>query len=170
MRLVSKAPKTKFWRVGELAEAAGVSTDTLRHYERKGILRPQRAHNGYREYSAEALERVRMVRQALAVGFTLDELSMILRVFDQGGAPCHEVRSLAVNKLAEIEKHLHEVIALRNELRESLKDWDARLAKTSSGKRAGLLKSLATRESMRHSSTSIILRKPKLNKKGKKDE
>jgi DNA-binding transcriptional MerR regulator len=167
---MGKPPKVRFWRAGELAKAVGVSTDTLRHYERKGILRPQRSHNGYREYSEEALERVRMVRQAMAVGFTLDELSMILRVFDQGGAPCHAVRNLAVNKLAEIDKHLQDVIALRNELRESLKDWDAKLAKTTSGKRAGLLKSLAARESVRHKSTSFILRKPKLKRKGKKDD
>ena len=53
---------------------AGVSTDTLRHYERKGVLHSQRAGNGYREYPEDALERVRMVRQGLAIGFTLDEL------------------------------------------------------------------------------------------------
>jgi len=158
------------WRVGELAEAAGVSADTLRHYERKGILRPRRSGNGYREYAEDSLERVRMIRQALAVGFTLDELSEIFKVFDRGGAPCHQVRSLAANKLAEIEDHLREVTALRNELRAALKDWDNRLAKTGSGQRAGLLKALAARASVRRSSTSLLLRKPKRNKKGRDHE
>jgi DNA-binding transcriptional MerR regulator len=127
-----------------------------------------RSGNGYREYPEHALERVRMIRQALAVGFTLDELSAVFRVFDRGGAPCHEVRSLAAEKLAEIERHLQDVIAMRDELRESLKDWDERLSKTTGGQRAGLLKALAARDSVRASSTSLLLRKPK--RKGKKND
>lgn len=165
-----KTPKRGSWRVGELAKAAGVSTDTLRHYERKGILRPRRARNGYREYPAEALERLKMVRQAMVVGFTLDELSAILKIFDEGGVPCHEVRSLAASKLAELERHLQDVTALCNELRDSLRDWDARLAKTTSGQRAGLLKALAARQSIRYTPNRVLLRKPSLKKKGKNDE
>ena len=77
----------KFLNSGELAKAAGVSTDTLRHYERKGVLaRPKRGSNGYRQYPADALDRVCLVRRALAVDFTLDELAGILRVRDGGGA------------------------------------------------------------------------------------
>ena len=79
-----------FWAIGELAKATGVTTDTLRHYERKGVLHSQRAGNGYRQYLEDALERVRMVRQGLAIGFTLDELRSIFKVFDRGGAPCDD--------------------------------------------------------------------------------
>lgn len=157
------------WGIGELAKAAGVSTDTLRHYERKGVLHSQRAGNGYREYPKDALERVRLVRQGLAIGFTLDELRSIFKVFDRGGAPCQQVRSLAANKLAQIETHLQEVIALRDDLKNALKDWDKRLAKTASGQRAGLLKTLATRNGVR-SSSSLLLRRPSINKKGSKHE
>jgi DNA-binding transcriptional MerR regulator len=159
---------SKSWRVGELAKASGVSADTLRHYERKGVLCSQRASNGYREYPENAIERVRLIRQALAVGFTLDELSAIFDIFDRGGAPCHQVRSMAANKLAEIENHLKQVAALRDDLRAALKDWDARLAKTAVGQRAGLLKTLAARSSVGAQSTSLLLRKPKRNKKRKK--
>jgi len=155
------------WRIGELAGATDVSTDTLRHYERKGVLNSRRAGNGYREYPADALERVRMIRQALAVGFTLDELNAIFKIFDRGGAPCQQVRSLAASKLARIETHLEEVIALRDDLRAALKDWDKRLAKTASGERAGLLKTLAVRSGAR-SSTSLLLRKPSIKQKGQK--
>lgn len=162
-----KNSKTEPWRIGELAKATGVSTDTLRHYERKGVLRSERSSNGYRAYPKDALERVRTIRQALAVGFTLDELSAIFRVFDGGGAPCQQVRSLAAQKLAEVESHLQEVTALRNDLRTALKDWDARLAKTGMGQPAGLLKALAARDSVHGSSTSFLLRKPKQNRKGK---
>ena len=155
------------WSIGELAKATGVSTDTLRHYERKGVLHSQRAGNGYRQYPEDALERVRMVRQGLAIGFTLDELRSIFKVFDRGGAPCQQVRSLAANKLAQIETHLQEVIALRDDLKNALEDWDKRLAKTASGQRAGLLKTLAARNGVR-SSSSLLLCRPSIKKKGQK--
>jgi DNA-binding transcriptional MerR regulator len=154
------------WKVGELAKAAGVSPDTLRHYERKGLLRPPRLENGYREYPNHALERVQMIRQALAVGFTLDELGAIFNVFDHGGAPCRQVRALAATKLAEIERHLQDVLAMRDTLRKSLKEWDKRLATTASGQRAGLLKALAAHKTVRHSSNTLLLRKPQKNQKG----
>jgi DNA-binding transcriptional MerR regulator len=150
-----------------LAKATGVSTDTLRHYERKGVLHSQRAGNGYRQYPEDALERVRMVRQCLAIGFTLDELRSIFQVFDRGGAPCQQVRNLAVSKLAQIELHLQEVTALRNDLKDALKEWDKRLAKTTSGQRAGLLKTLAARNGV-GSSSALFLRKPSIKKKGPK--
>jgi len=158
------------WRVGELAQAAGVSTDTLRHYERKALLKPKRSTNCYREYPAHALERVQMIRQALAIGFTLDELAEIFKVFDHGGAPCHDVRDLAAKKLGEIERHLQEVTALRYELREALADWDTRLAKTTRGQRANLLKTLTARQNVQRLSSSLLLRKSKPKKKGKKND
>ena len=155
------------WAIGELAKATGVSTDTLRHYERKGVLHSKRAGNGYREYPEDALERVRIVRQGLAIGFTLDELRSIFKVFDRGEAPCQQVRNLAASKLAQIETHLQEVIALRDDLKNALADWDKRLAKTASGQRAGLLKTLAARDGVR-SSSSLLLRRPSVKKKGQK--
>ena len=161
------ASSSHSWRIGELATATGVSTDTLRHYERKGVLHSQRAGNGYREYLKDAFERVRMIRQALAMGFTLDELSAIFKVFDRGGAPCQQVRSLAASKLAQIETHIEEVIVLRDDLRDALKDWDKGLAKTASGQRAGLLKTLAARNGVRLSG-SLLLRKPSTKKRGRK--
>jgi len=65
----SKTAKDGNWRIGNLAKATGTSTDTLRHYERKGVLTSKRLHNGYRVYPEDAVERVRTVRKALAVGF-----------------------------------------------------------------------------------------------------
>ncbi len=133
-----------FLRAGELAAAAGVSTDTLRHYERKGVLAAaRRSRNGYREYPVEALARVRLVRRALGVGFTLTELARILKVRDRGGAPCREVRVLAAAKLADIEARLQELLSMRAELRGTLRDWDARLAGKGANERAGLLDALS---------------------------
>jgi DNA-binding transcriptional MerR regulator len=135
--------ENNFYRSGELAELAGVSTDTLRHYEQKGVLaRPLRKANDYRQYPASALQRVRLVRRALAVGFTLDELAAVLNVRDRGGAPCTEVRMLAAAKLSDIETRLREMSELRKELRAVLKDWDTRLEHRTPGQPAHLLESL----------------------------
>jgi DNA-binding transcriptional MerR regulator len=135
-----------FFSSGKLASLVGVSADTLRHYERKGVLaRPRRGPNGYREYPAEALERLQLVRRALAVGFTLDELAGILQVRDRGGNPCAEVRELAALKLAEVETRLRELRQVRDELRATLQDWDTRLAGRSGGERAHLLEHLPNR-------------------------
>jgi len=142
---MTTAPARKaYFRAGELAKASGVSPDTLHHYERKGVLAaPRRSSNGYREYPIAALDRVRLVRQALAVGFTLDELALILKTRDTGKAPCREVRVLAGTKLSNIEAQLRELISLRDILRVTLQEWDALLAKTAAGQRAGLLEALS---------------------------
>ena len=129
---------------GELADSAGVSRDTLRHYERKGVLaRPLRGQNGYRKYPPEALQRVQLIRRALSVGFTLDELAKVLKVRDADGAPCEEVRRIATQKLLDVQDQLRELTALRDDLQETLKDWETRLAHRANGKRANLLESLS---------------------------
>lgn len=155
----------KFWLAGELAAAANVSTDTLRHYERKGVLaRPARSPNGYRRYPLEALDRVRTIRNALAVGFTLDELARILGERDKGGAPCREVRAMVGSKLADIEMHLKNLAVLRDDLKMTIADWDTRLAITLPDGRAGLLESLSARP-VRDGNTSKFRKKVKRNDK-----
>ena len=142
-RINSKA----YLRSGELAERAGVSTDTLRHYERKGLIpAPRRSQNGYREYAADTLDRVRLVRRALTVGFTLDELIPILRERDKGGAPCRKVRALTAMKLEQVEAQLKQISALRDELRGVLIEWDSLLESTAPGQPVRLLESLASSE------------------------
>ncbi len=136
--------KSETLRSGELARRAGVSTDTLRHYERVGVLaRPRRERNGYRQYGLHALERVVLVRRALALGFTLEELRRLLAARERGRPPCSEVRRLASAKLAEIDLRLSQMKALRDLLERTLSDWDARLAGTALGAPARLLESLA---------------------------
>ena len=148
--------ETNYLRSGELSKLAGVSSDTLRHYERKGLLaRPRRSSNGYREYPLAALDRVRLIQRALGVGFTLEELSRILAVRDRGGAPCHQVRALAGKKLSEVETQLEELVALRCELRELLTSWDALLEKTSASGRAGLLENFAAKTSPKRNRSSL---------------
>ena len=130
-------------RSAELARLAGVSPDTLRHYELKGLLpRAIRSANGYREYPPEACTRVRLVRRAVSLGFTLDELARLVAVRDRGGAPCSEVRALAAAKLALLEERLAELQDARDRLRGVLTHWDTLLARTPRGGRAALLDAL----------------------------
>jgi DNA-binding transcriptional MerR regulator len=128
---------------GELAKRAGVSADTLRHYERSGVLaKPARSANNYRVYPDEAIGRVLVIRRSLAFGFSLAELAVILRERDKGGAPCRKVRAIAALKLAATESRLVELTRLRDDLRVLLNDWDARLRNATPGTRSGLLESL----------------------------
>ncbi|HSD71383.1 MAG TPA: MerR family transcriptional regulator [Thermoanaerobaculia bacterium] len=132
-------------RSGEVARKAAVSTDTLAHYERRGLLRkPPRLANGYRSYPADAVDRVVLIKRALAVGFTLDELARLLRDRDAGRPPCHEVRALAERKLRDLEQRLLDLIRLRDALEAMLENWDLRLAQSVDGTPARLLESLAS--------------------------
>jgi DNA-binding transcriptional MerR regulator len=130
-------------RSGELARLAGVSTDTLRYYERKRILpRPARTAAGYRQYPPEALERVRLVRRAIAIGFGVEELAKVLQVRERGGAPCRQVHALAVSKLAELDRRIAELSAFRGQLQAIVAQWAERLERTPQGSRANLLETL----------------------------
>ena len=133
----------KMFRSGELARLSGVSPDTLRYYERVGLLPlPRRAPNGYREYTASALDRVLLIQRALEMGFNLEELKRILAARDRGALPCGEVRRLASQKLGELDARLIELASLRDQLQKTIQNWDSRLAATPQGKPARLLESL----------------------------
>jgi DNA-binding transcriptional MerR regulator len=145
-------------RSGEIARRAGVSSDTLRHYERKGLLaKPRRLENGYRMYPPEALDRVRLVQRALAVGFTLDELARLLRARDRGQPPCREVRALAEQKLRDVEQQMEDLSRFREALDRMLRDWDVRLAKANGKSPAWLLESLASEPPIRSSARRALV-------------
>lgn len=136
---LSGMDKRVFLRIGPLARQTGLSVDTLRHYERKGVLVARRSPSGYREYPLEAIDRVRLIQRALSVGFTLDELARVFRVRERGGAPCRAVRALAAAKLQSMEERICEALALRDQLRALIAKWDATLACTPKGQPAHLL-------------------------------
>lgn len=129
---------------GELAAAAGVSVDTLRHYERRGLLAiARRLPNGYRRFPRGSVARVQLIQRALSMGFGLDELTRILRARDGGRPPCQEVRALAAAKLADVERRIESLAAFRKDLVRTLADWDRRLAARRPSEPARLLESLA---------------------------
>jgi DNA-binding transcriptional MerR regulator len=148
----ANASTTRSLYSGELARLAGVSPDTLRFYERRGLLPlAQRTASGYRVFPPEALARVRLIRGALSIGFSVAELTAILRERDHGGAPCRRVRELTANKLAALEVQLRDLQSWRRELRKTLAAWDRTLKDTPRGKRAGLLEAFVATHPKRQS-------------------
>jgi DNA-binding transcriptional MerR regulator len=128
---------------GELARLSGVSADSLRHYERLGLLpRPPRTDGGYRDYPAAALARVQVIHRALHIGFSLPELTAVLKLRDRGEFPCREARRIAGQKVEQLRAHIKELTAMRRQLERILRDWDARLARAGHGKPARLLENL----------------------------
>lgn len=132
---------------GELAKICGVSPDTIRHYERVGVLPAAvRGANGYRIFPREAAGRVLLIRRALAIGFSLAEVAKILRQRDGGSPPCRNVRAMAGEKLQALDQRIAEMIAMRDELAKLLEEWDAKLATTRDGEPAHLLAALVNEE------------------------
>lgn len=130
-----------------LASLTRVSTDTLRHYERLGLLPgAERTPAGYRRYPPASVERVRLIQRALLIGFSLKELAAVLRQREHGAPPCRRVRTLVGDRLAALEARLLELTELRDEMRALVRDWDERLARTPDGQRARLLDMLAGRK------------------------
>jgi DNA-binding transcriptional MerR regulator len=91
----------------------------------------------------DTIARMKLIQCALAVGFTINELSRILRRRDSGGAPCRDVQTLAREKLVNLTRRRRELDRLCRLLKSALGRWEVALAKTPRGKRAGLLDSLA---------------------------
>jgi DNA-binding transcriptional MerR regulator len=127
-------------RSGELARLTGVSRDTLRLYERRGLLpAPGRSQSGYRRYGAAAAHRVRLIRAALSIGFTIDELGEIFAARDGGRAPCRRVHALAIQKASSLEARIAEMQGILGALNLAIRDWDHTLTRTGPHERAGLL-------------------------------
>lgn len=134
---------SKTLRSGALAKSAGVSPDTIRHYEKLGVLpRASPTQSGYRIYPASTLERVLVVQRALRIGFTLAELAEVLRARDAGGAPCRRVYQLAQNKLKGIEADIAVLKRIRRYVKKVLRDWEQRIESAGSGEKSHLLYSL----------------------------
>lgn len=104
--------------IGQLAKAGGLGVETVRYYEREGILEPpRRAANGYRHYPPEAVARLAFVRRAKALGFSLAEIRELLGLAE----PCGDrarVKDLAQHKLAEIDRRIEELRRMRGALAE----------------------------------------------------
>jgi MerR family transcriptional regulator, copper efflux regulator len=105
--------------IGKVARRAGVGVETIRFYERQGLLTaPIRKESGYRLYSEQALGRLRFIRRAKELGFSLREIKELLQVRRNSSAPCEDVCEKAKAKIANIE----EKIAVLTKMRETLSE------------------------------------------------
>ena len=104
-------------RVGELAEAVGIAADTIRYYERAGLLPPpRRTPAGYRAYDSEAVDRVRFIQGAQRLGLRLRDILNLLAVRDTGACPCEPAEQLLRRRLAELDEQMARLAALRTEM------------------------------------------------------
>lgn len=111
-------------KIGDLATKAHVSIQTVRFYERQGLLQdPGRTESGYRRYAEAHLKQLRFIRQAKALGFSLDEIKEILRMRDRGQCPCGKVIALAERHLHDIEEQARTLNTFRRELAKALEQW-----------------------------------------------
>ena len=104
-------------RVGELADAVGASADTIRYYERAGLLPPpERTTSGYRAYDATAVERLRFIQGAQRLGLRLADIRDLLAVRDTGSCACGPAEDLLSHRLAEVDAQIAALTALRREM------------------------------------------------------
>jgi len=116
---------TDLRKIGEVARRATIGVDTLRYYEKLGLLAPAgRTDSGYRLYDDDVFERISFIRKAQSIGFTLEEIGRIVADAAQGRTPCAEVRRMAASRLAELDDRLRELNRLRRDLRKTLDTWE----------------------------------------------
>ena len=108
---------TKSLRIGEVAAGAGVGIDTVRFYERRGVLPPiERRSSGYRSFRPETVERIAFVKELQALGFSLDEVIELLKVIDSNGPTCATARGYAVATIDRIDAKIRALSETRQRL------------------------------------------------------
>ena len=103
--------------VSRLAEAVGVRADTIRYYEREGLLPPaRRTQSGYRVYDEASVRRLRLIRGSQRLGLRLREIRGLLEVIDRGLCPCGHASDLVASRMAELDQQIAELQELRGDL------------------------------------------------------
>ena len=103
--------------IGQVARRAGVGVETVRFYEREGLVEePPRRASGYRQYSEEVVTRLRFIKRAQQLGFSLKEISELLLLRVDGQTSCEEVKGRTEAKIAEVERNMVELQRMRQAL------------------------------------------------------
>ena len=101
--------------IGRVAKAAGINVETIRYYQRRGLIgEPRKPPGGHRRYSTAVLGQINFIRRAQQLGFTLDEIGQLLELSD--GRSCRETRLIAEKRMAVIETRIAELERMRGEL------------------------------------------------------
>lgn len=104
--------------IGDAAERSGLPAKTIRYYEDIGLLKPDRAGNGYRDYSTADLHRLRFLQRARSLGFSVEECRQLLSLYGDTHRESADVKSIATAKLDDIDRKIRELIGLREMLRQ----------------------------------------------------
>ena len=103
--------------IGKVARQAGVGVETIRFYERKGLIeRPPRPVTGYRKYPRQTVARVRSIKRAKALGFTLKEIKELLSLRASPGARCADARKRAETKIRDMELKIQDLLKMKDAL------------------------------------------------------
>ncbi len=104
-------------RIGELADQVGVTAKTVRYYESIDLMgEPARTASGYRDYSVDALERLRFIKDSQATGLTLSEIQSVLELKDTGAGSCHHTRTLITEHVVELDEQIQRLQTAREQL------------------------------------------------------
>lgn len=104
-------------RTSEVAAQAHVHPETLRYYERRGLLpEPERTSSGYRAYSVDTVQLVRFVKRAQGLGFTLNDVEELLHLAGGGPASCETAKTMARTRIADLEQRIKELVGMRDAL------------------------------------------------------
>jgi DNA-binding transcriptional MerR regulator len=120
----SVSSQNKLLKIGELAEQADVAVGTVRYYETLRLLEPAyRSENGYRYYAPDAVKRLKFIKKAQSLQFSLSEIQQILGIREQGKAACPIVRDLLNQKITLLEKQIYQMKTLKAELEAYREHW-----------------------------------------------
>ena len=103
-------------KIGEVSIKAGVTNRDIRHYEELNLIKSRRLSNNYREYSKEALDKVKFISRARKLGFSIDECSSLISLFDNQRRKSVEVRKIAIIKNDELKRQIQELKDLQKSL------------------------------------------------------
>jgi DNA-binding transcriptional MerR regulator len=108
-------------RIGQLGQATGTKIETIRYYEKIGLLPvPKRTAGNYRSYAAEHLQRLGFIRRARELGFTIEDVRELLKLAAHGERPCEQVDQFVARHLETTERKIQALTRLRRELRDTL--------------------------------------------------
>jgi len=122
---LAMAGRKPLLKIGEVSKRSGVGVETLRFYERLGLLgHPSRTSSGYRLYDDATLERLDFIKRAQVLGFSLAEIAQIIAHKHAGQSPCADVREIVRARLRELDERMKEMQRYRKELAAALAEWE----------------------------------------------
>jgi len=111
-------------KIGEVSNQTEISVGALRYYEQLGLIASVRGSNGYRYYAPETVKQVLFVKKAQTLGFSLEDISEVINIHQQGEVPCDRVMALLQEKIDKLEAQIQEALALKADLETYRDRWE----------------------------------------------